>query len=208
MNNPILLTSFYAGNIQYYSKLVYYKTCITDIYQHYEKQTFRNRCTIATANGRMDLIIPIVKGSDGKTIDKDIKIANDNWQKIHWGALESAYRHSPFFMYYEDDIRPFYQQRYTYLVDFNEALQACICDLVGISPTCLPNDSYIAATNNPDFRRSLHPKHTIVDKNYNNVPYYQVFEQKYGFIPNLSIFDLLFNMGNESVLILKKSFAP
>jgi hypothetical protein len=79
---------------------------------------------------------------------------------------------------------------------------------VGISPTFLPNDSYIAATNNPDFRRSLHTKHTIVDKNYNNVPYYQVFEQKYGFIPNLSIFDLLFNMGNESVLILKKSFAP
>ena len=67
MSNPIAITSFYAGNVQYYSKLANYKIGITDVYQYYEKQTFRNRCTIATANGRMDLIIPIIKGSEGKT---------------------------------------------------------------------------------------------------------------------------------------------
>lgn len=208
MSNSIAITSFYAGNIQYYSKLAHYLTCITDIYQHYEKQTFRNRCTIATANGHMDLIIPIVKGSEGKTIDKDIKIADDGWQKIHWGALEAAYRHSPFFMYYEDDIRPFYQQRYTYLVDFNEALQACLCNLLGIQPTLLKSDGYLTSNHYLDARKMMHPKHPATDNHYTNVPYYQVFEQKQGFIENLSIFDLLFNMGNESILVLQKSFVP
>ena len=208
MSNPIAITSFYAGNVQYYSKLANYKIGITDVYQYYEKQTFRNRCTIATANGRMDLIIPIIKGSEGKTIDKDIKIADDNWQKIHWGALEAAYRHSPFFMYYEDDIRPFYQEQYTYLVDFNEALQACICNLIGIQPTLLQSNSYLTTTNDLDFRKTLHPKHPATDKHYANVPYYQVFEQKHGFIENLCIFDLLFNMGNETILVLQKSFVP
>ncbi len=208
MSHPIALTSVYAGNVQYYSKLAHYKSCLVDVYQYYEKQTFRNRCTIATANGRMDLIIPIIKTGEGKTIDKDIKIAADNWQKVHWGALESAYRHSPFFMYYEDDIRPFYQKNYTYLVDFNEQLQACICHLLGIQPTITRSDSYLPSTNELDFRKTLHPKHPIADNHYCSTPYYQVFEQKQGFIENLSIFDLLFNMGNESILVLQKSFVP
>lgn len=205
MSNAIALTSFYAGNIQYYSKLVSQNTCITDVYQYYEKQTFRNRCCIATANGAMDLIIPVLKQNGNKTIDKDIKIVNDGWQKNHWGALEAAYKNSPFFMYYADDIRPFYHKEYTYLVDFNHDLQICICDLIGIKPTILTSNNYLEMVE-MDYRKTIHPKHSILDTHYKNVPYYQVFEQKHGFIKNLSILDLLFNMGNESILVLKQSY--
>lgn len=200
-----VITSVYAGNVQYFSKLAHYPCLVTDVYQHYEKQTFRNRCQIATANGTMDLIIPVVKPSGTKTIDKDIKIADDNWQKIHWGALEAAYRQSPFFMYFEDDIRPFYQQPYTYLIDFNQALQQCLCELVGIAPCLQQSTAYCAAANH-DYRQLIHPKKHTTDSSFTAVNYYQVFEQKHGFIPNLSIFDLLFNMGNESILVLQQSY--
>lgn len=207
MNNTIALTSFYAGNIQYYSKLAHYPTCVIDMCQHYEKQTYRNRCRIATANGPMDLTIPVVKPYGNKTIDKEVKIADESWQKVHWRALESAYKNSPFFMYYEDDFRPFYQKRYTYLTDFNQALQACICQLIGIQNTITESDCFLTQST-LDYRNSIHTKHPAADKHYSIVPYYQVFEQKYGFIANLSIFDLLFNMGNESILVLQKSFVP
>lgn len=200
-----LIASFYAGNVSFYSKLAYYPHLITDVHQHYVKQTYRNRCQIITANGVMDLIIPIEKPHGVKTIDKDIKIADENWQKIHWGALEAAYRQSPFFMYYEDDLRPFYHQKYTYLVDYNQALQECLCALLGIEPSLTHSTAYMQANEN-DFRTCIHPKHPQNDAHFKAVPYYQVFEQKHGFIPNASIFDLLFNMGNESILVLQKSF--
>lgn len=202
-----LITSFYAGNVLYYSTLMHYTDLIVDVYQHYEKQTFRNRCQIVTANGVMDLIIPIEKPHGTKTIDKDIKIVQNNWQKIHWGALEAAYRQSPFFMYYEDDLRPFYHHKYTYLVDYNQALQSCLCSLIGISPRLSQSTAYLSPQNEHDFRNTIHPKHALCDERFRSIPYYQVFEQKHGFIPNMSILDLLFNMGNESILILQKSFA-
>lgn len=206
-NNPII-TSAYAGNVQLYSKLAHYPALVVDWFQHYEKQTFRNRCQIASAGGVMDLIIPITKEKGSKTIDKDIKIANDNWQKIHWGALEAAYRQSPFFMYYEDDIKPFYTQHYTYLVDFNMALQDCLCNLLAITPNLTPSTQYVENSTALDLRHSIHPKHANTDTHFVPVPYYQVFEQKHGFLPNLSVFDLLFNMGPESILVLQKSFVP
>jgi hypothetical protein len=110
-------------------------------------------------------------------------------------------------MYYEDDFRSFYQQKYTYLTDFNQALQACICQLIGIQNTITESDNFLTQCI-LDYRNSIHTKHPAADKHYSIVPYYQVFEQKYGFIANLSIFDLLFNMGNESILVLQQSYIP
>ncbi len=202
-----VITSSYAGNVQYYSKLAHYHQLTIDVYQHYEKQTLRNRCQIATANGPMDLIIPVSTNSGSKTMDKDVRILNNGWQKLHWGALESAYRHSPFFMYYEDDIRPFYNQEYTFLLDFNIALQDCLLQLIGINPQLVQSSSYVdSPTQVADFRPLVKVKKTIPDAHFNPTPYYQVFEQRHGFLPNLSILDLLFNMGNESILILQQSF--
>lgn len=208
MENKPIITSVYAGNVQFYSKLAHYPALAVDWYQHYEKQTFRNRCQIATANGVMDLIIPIIREKGSKTIDKDIKIANDSWQKIHWGALEAAYRQSPFFMYYEDDIRPFYTQKFTYLVDYNMALQECLCNLLPIPPAITPTSQYVQSPTALDLRHTIHPKHAGTDAHFECPAYYQVFEQKNGFIPNLSVYDLLFNMGTEAILVLQKSFIP
>ena len=201
-----IITASYAGNVQYYSKLAHYPQLVIDVYQHYEKQTLRNRCQIATANGPMDLIIPVSTNSGSKTIDKDVRILNNGWQKLHWGALEAAYRHSPFFMYYEDDIRPFFQQEYTFLLDFNLALQDSLMQLIGIAPQLTQSSCYVdAQADTIDLRNIVRVKKSIPDAQFGVVPYYQVFEQRHGFLPNLSIFDLLFNMGNESILVLQQS---
>lgn len=201
-----IITASYAGNVQYYSKLAHYPRLTIDAYQHYEKQTLRNRCQIATANGPMDLIIPVSTNSGSKTIDKDVRILNNGWQKLHWGALEAAYRHSPFFMYYEDDIRPFFQQEYTFLLDFNLALQDSLMQLIGIAPQLTQSSCYVDAhADTIDLRNIVRVKKSIPDAQFGVVPYYQVFEQRHGFLPNLSIFDLLFNMGNESILVLQQS---
>lgn len=208
MNTSPIITPFYAGNIQYYSKLAHYPSLIADVFQHYEKQTFRNRCRIMTAGGIMDLIIPVVKPNGNKTIDKDIKILNDGWQKIHWRALEAAYRNSPFFMYYEDDIRPFYQKDFTFLADFNLTLTECLCGLIGIYPNIQQSTQYVERGSSIDLRQAMPCKKDSMDPHFRVSPYYQVFADKSGFIPNLSILDLLFNMGNEAILVLQKSYLP
>jgi hypothetical protein len=142
---------------------------------------------------------------------KDVRISgHGNWQHVHWNAIKFAYNSTPYFEYYKDDFHPFYENKYTFLVDFNEELCNLICKLIDIAPAmkrtakyktdCLPD-------NELDFRGIIHPKKDFrtEDPEFVPSPYYQVFENRHGFIPNLSIIDLLFNMGPESLLILLKS---
>ena len=126
MNNTtsdIVLSSVYAGNIDYYSSLITSKSAIIDIHEFFRKQSYRNRCVIAGANGPLNLIVPIQRGS-GKTKVKDIKIDHSqNWKKIHWKSLESAYRTSPYFEYYEHLFYPLYNEdKLKFLVDLNDKM--------------------------------------------------------------------------------------
>ncbi len=201
------LSTAYLAPVQYYCKLFQYPEVRIETCENYLKQTYRNRCTIATANGTLSLSVPIVKPDTLKCLTKDIRISDHgNWRHLHWNALVSAYHTSPFFPYYEDDFAPFYAQKYTFLFDFNEALRTLVCQLLDMQPVVHYTDTFEANVLN-DFRESIRPKHEGEDETFHPRPYYQVFGQRYGFLPNLSIVDLLFNMGPEGLLVIRDSIA-
>ncbi|MDR2913219.1 MAG: WbqC family protein [Tannerella sp.] len=196
------LSTAYLAPVQYYSKLIAFDKIYIETEENYPKQTYRNRCHIASANGMQVLTVPVEKPAALKTPTRDIRISDHgNWRHLHWNALVSAYNMSPFFEYYADDFRPFYEKRYNYLIEYNEALQAMICGLLDICPETLHTRKYEPSVEN-DFRHVINPRHPLPDETFTSRPYYQVFRDKYGFLPNLSIVDLLFNMGPESVLFL------
>lgn len=203
--NRVYLSTAYLGPIQQYAKMEHFNEVYMEGAENYVKQTYRNRCVIAAANGPLPLSVPIVKPDNLKCLTRDIRISDHgNWRHLHWNALVSAYNMSPFFEYYADDFAPFYERRYDFLIDFNEALRAKICELIDLQPQVRFTESYLPAVVN-DFREAIRPRHPAPDATFRNVPYYQVFQEKFGFQPNLSIVDLLFNMGPESLLVLQQS---
>lgn len=204
MINPIVIPP-YSGNVQYFSVLAHYPEVLLEQYAHYIKQTYRNRCLISTANGVMNLTIPVDKISGEKILDKDVRISDTSWQRVHWGAIESAYNNSPFFFYYSDDIRPMYEKKYDFLLDFNLELQDILISLLGLNTKLVLTDSYNQSAE-LDYREILSPKYKGNDPRFIPKSYYQVFQEKFGFLENLSVYDLLFNMGNESILILRDSY--
>lgn len=203
----IYLSSAYLAPVEYYSKLKAFDKIYIEQHDHYVKQTYRNRCNIAGPEGVLSLSVPIIRPDTPKCAMKDIRISDHgNWRHLHWNAIESAYNNTPFFEYYKDDLRPFYENKYTFLADFNEELRCKICELMDISPIVEHTASYHTdfLPDEADYREVIHPKkdYTEVDKDFLPKPYYQVFESRHGFLPNLSVIDLLFNMGPESVLVL------
>jgi hypothetical protein len=201
MNSTAVLSSANLAPIQYYSKLITYNTIIIEHQEHFVKQSYRSRCNIYSPNGLQTLSIPLVKGNHRQTV-KEMKISYDyDWRKLHWRSLESAYRRSPFFEYFEDDFRPFYEdKKFDYLIDLNEATQQVILSLLKIKPNYTFTEdyksNYIGAD---DYRGILSPKEPLIkDKDYHVKPYSQVFETKFGFIENLSILDVLFNQGSRA----------
>lgn len=208
-----LLQTTYFGPIQWYQKLNRYDQCLIERFDSYQKQTYRNRCVIATANGLQALTVPVEHNSQFSVLDgqwpkangqlvKDLRVSDHNqWRRVHWNALQSAYSESPFFEYYADDIRPFFEKKYAFLVDFNEAIRQKICELIDISPSVEYTSAYVTTADH-DFRDVIRAKHPQPDAEFEIRPYWQVFARKHGFIPNLSVLDLLFCMGPESVFYL------
>ena len=206
-----LLQTTYFGPIQWYQKLYRYDHCMIEQYDSFQKQTYRNRCVIATANGTQALTVPIDHSPLTPHLSplvKDLRISDHNqWRRVHWNALQSAYSESPFFEYYADDLRPFFEQKYDYLLDFNEAIRQKICELIDIHPHVEYTKEYTSdirhqTSDITDFRDVINAKHPQTDADFQPRRYWQVFEGKHGFQANLSILDLLFNMGNEAVFYL------
>jgi hypothetical protein len=202
---PAYISTAYLGPVQQYSKMFHFPEVRIETSENYLKQSYRNRCIIAGANGPLPLSVPIVKPDTLKCLTKDIRISDHgNWRHLHWNAIVSAYNSTPFFEYYEDDFAPFYEKKYEFLFDFNEELRMLICQLLDIQPQIQYTTSFEADVEN-DFRW-ISPKQDIADPSFLLKPYYQAFQDKHGFLPNLSIIDLLFNTGNEGILILRDSF--
>ena len=206
-----LLQTTYFGPIQWYQKLYRYDQTLIEQYDSYQKQTYRNRCVIATAHGLQALTVPVEHNVQRSTFNvqcKDLRISDHNqWRRVHWNALQSAYSESPFFDYYADDIRPFFEKKYEFLIDFNEAIRQTICELLDIHPKVEYTTSFHSPlTPHPspltDFRDVINAKHPQADADFQPRRYWQVFEGKHGFQANLSILDLLFNMGNEAIFYL------
>ena len=193
-----LLPSVYIGNIEYYSILKNSDAITIEQHEHFVKQSFRNRARIYGANGALNLIVPRLKLGE-RTAMKDIKISYDsNWQKLHWKSIESAYRSSPFFEFYEDDLHPIFHKKHDFLIDYNTELQQKLLSFLHINVDESRSKSYIAVDQiETDLRYAIHPKRTPLYKRTFE-PYNQVFESKHGFIPNLSVIDLLFNEGPNS----------
>jgi len=162
------------------------------------------------ANGPQILTVHVTKGNRLKIYTKDIQIDyTTNWPKIHLKAIESAYRCSPFYLYYIDDLLPFYDKKYKFLYDFNLEIIHTLCQIIGFTPTINETDHYITSLSGDevDFRNSIHPKKRMVKSDQQFVPpvYRQVFEPKLGFIANLSVIDLIFNTGPDAVKLLLES---
>ena len=195
-----LLSTTYFGPIQWYQKLYRAEHVVIEQWESFQKQTYRNRCLIATTQGVQALTVPVVRGET--SLLKDTRISDHgNWRHLHWNALQSAYGESPFFEYYQDDIRPFFEKKWEFLLDFNEAIREQMCDLIDIKPQVDFSDAFSAKADY-DFREAINPKHPTPDADFEPRHYYQVYQQKHGFIPNLSVLDLLMNMGPEAVFYL------
>lgn len=209
MNDKLLLSSAYLAPVQYYAKLMQYGGALVEQYDHYMKQTYRNRCVIATQAGVQALTVPVELSDKPKTDMRDVRIsAHGAWQHLHWQSLVSAYENSPFFEYYADDFRPFYERRFEFLIDFNDRLCETVCDLLGLEVSVSHTTEYADASQlgADDFRDAIHPKRSYdSDTSFVARPYYQVFAARNGFRPNLSIVDLLFNEGPAALIVLKKS---
>ena len=197
-----LLSTTYFGPIQWYQKLNRYDHCLIEQFDNFQKQTYRNRCRIATANGSQVLTVPVER-MEGKCLMRDVRISDHGaWRHLHWNALQSAYGESPFFEFYADDLRPFFERRWTFLLDFNMDIMNKVCELLDIHPNVSLTTTYHPAPIPVDFREAIHPKHPQPDADFTPRPYYQQYAPRHGFQPNLSILDLLFNEGNEAIFYL------
>ncbi len=206
MKKSALLSSAYMPPVQWFTKLVAYSKVYVEQYDHYCKQTYRNRCIIATQAGTQVLTVPVTL-PESKTFMRDVLISNHgDWRHLHWQSLVSAYENSPFFEFYADDFRPFFEKDYKYLFDFNQELTAMICRLIDLeySPVITAEYANAAQLCADDFRDAINPKHPAEDSNFVAQEYYQVFARRNGFKPNLSIVDLLFNEGPEGIITLNK----
>ncbi|MDR2064622.1 MAG: WbqC family protein [Prevotellaceae bacterium] len=201
--DEIYLSTAYFGNIQYFSKFIAAKKIYIEQYENYIKQSFRNRCEILTANGKLSLVIPVERNAGNKILIKDVRISySQSWQRSHWRALETAYNSSPFFEYYRSDLNIFFERKEIFLFDFNTKITNKILELMEINRQIFFTEKY--KTFNDDFmfdcRGSISPKSQQIKEDVMFTPekYYQVFAQKFGFTANLSILDLLFNEGTNA----------
>lgn len=199
MESQLLLPACYLPPISYFHTIQDHNlNLVIEKYEHFQKQSYRTRARIASANGVQDLIVPIQHGNKDRVPMKDIRISYEfDWQRLHWLSIQTAYRSSAYFEYYEDDFIHFYEAKFDYLLDFNVAQLELLLKSIKLKRAVNFTQEYVAApADTIDYRNAIHPKKKSILANPKE--YYQVFSDKNGFYPDLSIIDLLFNQGPQS----------
>lgn len=198
----ILVNTAYFPPIQYFSEIKNCSEILVEQHESYGKQSYRNRCDIMTANGVMTLSVPVLKGASLKILTKDVLVDySTNWQKLHFKGIESAYKNSPYYDYYIDNLLPFFERKEKYLLDLNTKILRELMENIGLNrPLAFTEDYYPIPANHDDLRDVIHPKPSRrrTERPFTPKPYHQTFAERFPFTPNLSIIDLLFNMGPET----------
>jgi len=194
--------------VNYFARLAREKEIVLEQFDHYTKQTHRNRCRIAGPNGVLTLSIPVKRRRGRKTLYRDIRIDYDTpWNKIHWRSLVASYASSPFFEYFMDDLAVYYERSYEFLLDLNLNLTEKILQQMNLDiPVKLSRYfSGFTGDNDPQFCISPKIDQAVADPGFIPIEYHQVFSDRLGFQPNMSILDLLFNEGPSALSVLLKS---
>ena len=201
---PILIESQYAGNCSYWNLLLKSKEIYIDTHEHYLRRSYRNRTHILGANGLLRLSIPLESGKSQHSAMKDVRISyNERWQELHWHSLKSCYSRSPYFDYYEDHLKKFYEQKFELLIDFNFQFMQTIATILKVDLSVKFTEKYFSKDEffGTDYRSFIMPnKKSAID--FSSYP--QVFSDRFPFEADLSILDVLFNKGTTSVEYLNK----
>jgi hypothetical protein len=206
----VLLPAHYLPNIHYFSRVVAAELAVIDDVDAFERQSYRNRCYIAGANGRQALIIPIKNRGTG-LLTHDVQIDNsNNWQRIHWQSIRSAYGRTAFFEHYADKLAPFFTRRFDSLFQFDFELIKLLIELLRIEPgKVILASEFSGAKPTVSAREMIHPKKEFsLDPSFQPSRYMQAFEGRHGFMTNLSIIDALFNLGPGTVEYLTTTRRP
>ena len=199
----ILIHPNYFPNIHQFTQIIKANNILFEVSDNYQKQTFRNRTYIYGANGKLGLFIPVIHTHKYRELFKDVKISYDsNWMDLHLKSLQSAYRSSPYFEYFEDDFIKLYSEKEKFLADFNIKCIRLISSLLDLDLDYKISDEYVEKTNDIIDLRDL--SNARKEKKIDTPKYIQVFESKHGYINNLSILDLIFSEGPNSVSLIVK----
>jgi hypothetical protein len=211
MTQPLLLSTAYFAPVHYYARYLSHSEIFLEQFENFTKQTYRNRCTILAGNGPVSLVVPVIKGRGPKVLIRDLEIAYDTeWQRNHWQTIVSAYNSSPYFEYYQDELQPFFQKKFRFLFDLNREIHRTLCNFLEVDDRfLLTSDFEKVPSDTLNLREAISPKiRDIADKGFDQQKYIQVFDGKFGFVPNLSILDLLFNEGPNAYDLLISSIKP
>jgi hypothetical protein len=204
----LVFPAFYNGPVNYYARLIRQPEILMEQHDSYSKQTYRNRCLILGPNGVITLSIPVKRKRGMKNAFRDIRIDYaTNWNKIHWRGLVASYASSPYFEYLADEIYPLYVRRHTFLIDLNRLLVEHTLGVMGLKIPVRLTEAFEPIVSETDPRHFIHPKtdQAVADPGFVPVYYHQVFSDRLGFQTNLSILDLIFNMGPETLSCLRRS---
>ncbi|WP_224484473.1 WbqC family protein [Robertkochia aurantiaca] len=198
----ILIHPTYFPNVAHFTAISQHDT-VLEKHDNYQKQTYRTRCHIYSPNGLQRLSVPIKHtGKPGHQKTKEVVIEdNFDWKKQHWKSLQTAYRTSPFFEFYEDDFAPFFEKKHRYLIDLNMESMALLSENMQLDMEVIFSENYEPEPDKyEDLRLLVNAKDRLMTP---FEPYTQVFDEKYGFLSNLSSLDLLFNEGPNAASYLE-----
>lgn len=208
----MILPLYYLPNLQYISKFFLPLLIGLEQHEHYNKGSFRNRCHIATATGRLLLHIPLKKGKHEQMPIREVLIDNEQaWQRQHWRSIAIAYGKAPFWEYYGDQLAPFFEREYERLFDWNADLLSYLLGCVGYTQPLTYTNEFVGkldAQSSIFSSQLIHPKNKAIDPQFTPLPYTQTFADRQPFLPNLSLLDALFCLGPRTRDYILRCIAP